>query len=156
MTLIMLEFTDEQIVDQPFAAGGDDVLQDLTGTDVEKYKAVSKSIGVEIELEEVEGLEFAEFFSQNLRRDENGQWQFFMQRFTKHIEHLKVNKIEDVGGALLSHMGNYRHDPDKFIFFENLYHELRAVHPEHFPLKPLKSRQTLLAIQYGHECLGGW
>jgi hypothetical protein len=156
MVMILLEHTDEQIVEQPIVAGGDDVLQDLTGVDVERYKAVSASIGVDIELEEVEGLEYSEYFSQDLRKDSAGQWQFFMQRFTKHIEHLKVNKIEDVGGALLSHMGNYRHHPERFMFFENLYHELRKDHPDYFPLKPLKSRQTLLAIQYGHESCGGW
>lgn len=156
MVMLLLEYTDEQIVEQPIVAGGDDVLQDLTGVDVEKYKAVSKSIGVDVELEEVADLEHSEFFSQDIRRDDLGQWQFFMQRFTKHVEHLKVNKIEDVGGALLSHMGNYRHHPERFLFFENLYHELRKEHPDYFPLKPLKSRQTLLAIQYGHESCGGW
>lgn len=151
MTLMKLGYTDDEIVNRAIVAGGDDVLQDLAGVDVEKYKAMSKSLGVDIELEEVDSLEHAEYFSQDIRRDDLGQWQFFMQRFTKHIEHLKVNKLEHVGGALVSHMGNYRHHPQRFEFFENLYHQLRKLYPEQFPLGPLKSRQTLLAIQYGHE-----
>jgi V8-like Glu-specific endopeptidase len=152
--LVVMELPDERIMDLATVAGGDDVLQDLGGVDIEKYKQVSADMGVRVELVEREALESSEYFSSDIRVDKEGKFTYFPKRFTKHIEHLKTVKLEDLANALCSHMENYRHDREKFMLFENIYHKLRETHPLYFPISNLKNRDLLVGKQYGYERLG--
>ena len=152
MVKMRLGYTDEDILDtMAIIAGGDDVEQDLEGVDLPKYIAESAILGIETEIHKRDDLEHSEYFSNDIRRDDHGRFMFFPKRFTKHIEHLRTVKLEDLSNALCSHMGNYRHHKERFLFLENVYHELREKHPAHFPLGVLKSRKTLLDTQYGYE-----
>nr|UHS72007.1 MAG: hypothetical protein 1 [Luteoviridae sp.] len=156
MAMIELGYEDDEIVNNwAVVAGGDDVNQNLDGVDVEKYKKVTASLGVVMEIEERENLESSEFFSSDIRVVK-GKLTYYPKRFTKHIEHLRTIKLDDAAQALLSHMENYRHDADKFALFENLYHDLRKDYPAQFPVRMLKSRFALIDKQYGYESLSQW
>jgi hypothetical protein len=148
---VRLGMDDDSILSLAIVAGGDDVNQDLTGVDMKKYLSISKELGIEMEIHERESLEHSEYFSNDIRRDNIGRLVYFPKRFTKHIEHMKTVKLEDLANALCSHMENYRHDSEKFALFENIYHRLRLTHPGHFPIAMLKSRDQLVAKQYGYE-----
>ncbi len=153
MTMIELGYEDDEIVNNwKVVAGGDDVNQDLDGVDLEKYKAITATLGVKMEIEERASLEESEFFSSDIRMS-NGKFTFHPKRFTKHVEHLYTVKREDAAQALLSHMENYRHDKEKFALFENLYHDLHEDYPAEFPVRNLKSRFALVDKQYGYENL---
>lgn len=151
MVLVMLEKTNDYILSKRIVAGGDDVLQEPACDDVEAYKAMSAELGVVMEIEEHEGLEHADFFSADLRLDEMRRWQFFPQRFTKHVEHLLTIKKANLASALSNYMGDHRHDEAKYNFFLKLFHLLRKDDPGHFPSCFLKGRHALLAAQYGYE-----
>nr|UHS71939.1 MAG: hypothetical protein 1 [Luteoviridae sp.] len=156
MTMIELGYEDDEIINNwAVVAGGDDVNQDLDGVDLDKYKQVTASLGVEMEIEERENLESSEFFSSDIR-SVKGKLVFYPKRFTKHIEHLRTIKLDDAAQALLSHMENYRHDADRFALFESLYHDLRKDYPAQFPVRMLKSRFALIDKQYGYEALNLW
>nr|UHS71942.1 MAG: hypothetical protein 1 [Luteoviridae sp.] len=151
MTLIIMGYEDDEIINNwPVVAGGDDVNQDLEGIDLDKYKEVTASLGVVMDIEVRESLEHSEFFSSDIRM-KRGKFTFHPKRFTKHVEHLKTVKLDDAAQALLSHMENYRHDRERFAYFENLYHDMRTEYPAQFPLRMLKSRLALVEKQYGYE-----
>lgn len=152
LTMIELEYSNEQILAAGIFVGGDDVNQEPLDCGKEAYEKVSRELGYEIEILERESLEQSEYFSCDLRLGKEG-WEFYPKRFTKHIEHLRTIKIEYVADALCSHMENYRHDPKKFSLFEMMYHSLRKTHPGLFPLNRLRSREFLLAKQYGYEMM---
>jgi hypothetical protein len=150
MVLILLGQSDDEILSKGIVAGGDDVEQE-PAADKEAYLACTAELGVKMEIEEHEGLEFSEYFSAKLRLDESKRWQFFPVRFTKHIEHLKTIKKENMASALSNYMGDHRHDADRYNLFLRIFHLFRKEHPGLFPLGFLKSRQVLLATQYGYE-----
>lgn len=150
MTCIRLGLTDDEIVGLKIVAGGDDVNQEPVPGGVAKYIACAAKMGVEMEIHERKSIYESEYFSSDLRMGEDGP-EFFPKRWTKHIEHLKVIKIEDLADALCSHMENYRHDVGKFRFLEDMYHQLRDKHPTEFPVSKLTSRSLLIAKQYGYE-----
>jgi len=148
---VLIGMTDSEIYELAIVAGGDDVNQDLTGVDMVKYLSTAKDLGVEMEIHEKEDLEHSEYFSNDIRRDDMDRLTFHPKRFTKHIEHMKTVKLDDLANALCSHMENYRHEKDRFVLLENVYHELRNTHPAQFPINMLKSRDQLIAKQYGYE-----
>nr|UHS72000.1 MAG: hypothetical protein 1 [Luteoviridae sp.] len=150
MTCIRLEMSDEEILATPIVAGGDDVNQDPVPAGISKYVEESAKLGVEMEIHERESLYHSEFFSSDLRKGTEGP-QFYPKRWTKHIEHLKVIKRDCLGGALISHMGNYRHDAAKFNLLMKMYVALNDKFPAEFPKSQLVSRNLLLAKQYGYE-----
>jgi hypothetical protein len=150
MTQMRLGRSDEQILASPIVAGGDDVNQDPSGMDKERYVAAAADLGVKMEIHEREDLEHSEFFSSDIRRGPEGL-EFHPKRWSKHIEHLKIVKVEHLADALGSHMENYRHSAAKFKLLEDMYHKMRETHPGLFPIEKLKSRQYLIAKQYGYE-----
>lgn len=150
MTCIRMGLTDEEILALVIIAGGDDVNQQPVPGGVEKYVAAAKTLGVDMEIHERESMYESEYFSSDLRMGPDGP-EFFPKRWTKHIEHLKVVKLEDLADALVSHMENYRHDVLKFTLLEDMYHKLRDKHPAEFPVAKLNARSLLLAKQYGYE-----
>ena len=150
MVCMRMGLDDETIEGIPIVVGGDDVNQDPAGLNKEEYVRHGALLGIDMEIHEREDLEHAEFFSSDIRRGPDGL-AFFPKRWTKHIEHLRTIKVEFLANALCSHMENYRHDVEKFRLLEFMYHDLRGKYPEHFPISMLKSRQYLLAKQYGYE-----
>lgn len=150
MTCIRLGMSDEEILALSVVAGGDDVNQEPVPAGVEKYVAAAKELGVEMEIHQRESLYHSEYFSNDLRMGPEGP-QFYPKRWTKHIEHLKVIKRDCLGGALVSHMGNYRHDVQKFNLLSKMYLALNEKYPADFPKHQLVSRNLLLAKQYGYE-----
>lgn len=150
MTCIHLGLSDEEILALSIVAGGDDVNQEPVPGGVDKYVASAADLGIEMEIHERESMYHAEYFSSDLRMGADGP-EYYPKRWTKHIEHLKVIKLEDLADALCSHMENYRHDKQKFMFLEDMYHSLRDKHPSEFPVSKLVSRTLLLAKQYGYE-----
>ena len=150
MTCIHLGLSDEEILALGIIAGGDDVNQEPVPGGVSKYVACAADLGVEMEIHERESMYHSEYFSSDLRMGDDGP-EYYPKRWTKHIEHLKVIKLEDLADALCSHMENYRHDKQKFMFLEDMYHSLRDKHPAEFPVSKLVSRTLLLAKQYGYE-----
>lgn len=152
MIMMRLRYEDDDIVGKMIFAAGDDVEQEPAHDDVKQYCDISASLGVPMTIAVRDGLECSEFFSADLRLDEMGRWQFFPQRFTKHIENLMRIKKDNLAGALANYMGDHRHDPKKYNLYLTLYHRLRKDHPGLFPLSFVKSRQALLAAQYGYDC----
>jgi hypothetical protein len=150
MVCMRLGLNDDEIEGIPIIAGGDDVKQDPAGLDQEQYTMAAADLGVHMEIEPKACLEESEYFSNDIRKGKEGL-EFYPQRWTKHIEHLKTIKLEHLPDALCSHMENYRHDANKFRLLENMYHTMRGSHPDTFPVEKLKSRQYLLAKQYGYE-----
>lgn len=150
MTCIRLGLTNEEILALAIVAGGDDVNQEPVPQGVEAYVAAAAELGVEMEIHQRDSLYHSEYFSSDLRMGKEGP-EFFPKRWTKHIEHLKVIKRDCLGGALVSHMANYRHDVAKFDLLQKMYHALNEKHPGDFPLNQLVSRNLLLAKQYGYE-----
>nr|UHS71991.1 MAG: hypothetical protein 1 [Luteoviridae sp.] len=152
MTCIRLGYNDEEIRALAIFAGGDDVNQEPVPAGVEAYVAAAAELGVDMEINQRDSLYESEFFSNDLRLGKEGP-EFYPKRWTKHIEHLKVIKRDCLGGALVSHMGNYRHDAAKFDLLSKMYHALNEKYPGDFPLNQLVSRRLLLAKQYGYECV---
>lgn len=150
MILTLMGFDDEEIQSLAIVVGGDDVNQEPGAIDREAYVAMGARLGVVMEIHERECLEQSEFFSSDIRQGPEGL-EFHPKRWTKHVEHLKTIKVEHLADALCSHMENYRHSPDKFRLLEDMYHRLRESHPGHFLIEKLKSRDFLLAKQYGYE-----
>lgn len=150
MICMRLGLSDDDIENIAIIAGGDDVKQEPAGLDKEAYIAAAADLGVEMEIDARPCLEESEYFSNDIRRGKEGL-EFYPQRWTKHIEHLKTIKLEHLPDALCSHMENYRHDAAKFMVLENMYHAMGESHPDAFPHSKLKSRQYLLAKQYGYE-----
>ena len=150
LALIRLGYADEDIIEMPIVAGGDDVNQELKDVDLEAYTKACKVLGVDTDIHDRENLEASEYFSNDIRLGKDG-FEFHPKRWTKHIEHIKTVKTEDLAAALCSHMENYRHNATKFRLLENMYHEMRNIHPGLFPVASLKSRDYLLAKQYGYE-----
>nr|WPR18437.1 MAG: protease polymerase P70 [Crogonang virus 88] len=153
MTCMRLGYGDEEIMALAIVAGGDDVNQEPVPAGVEAYVAAATELGVEMEIHQRESLYHSEFFSNDLRMGKDGPT-FHPKRWTKHIEHLKVIKRDCLGGALVSHMYNYRHEPEKFELLNKMYHALNDKFPVDFPINKLVSRNLLCASQYGHESLG--
>nr|UHS71961.1 MAG: hypothetical protein 1 [Tombusviridae sp.] len=153
MTCIRLGMNDEEILALAIVAGGDDVNQEPVPAGVEAYVATAAELGVPMEIHQRDSLYHSEYFSNDLRLGKEGP-EFHPKRWTKHIEHLKVIKRDCLAGALVSHMYNYRHVPEKFELLNKLYHALNEKFPNNFPLDQLVSRQLLVASQYGHESLG--
>nr|WPR18095.1 MAG: protease polymerase P70 [Chemarfal virus 35] len=150
MTCIRLEMSDDEILALAVVAGGDDVNQEPVPSGVKSYVEKAAELGVEMEIHERDDLYSSEYFSSDLRLGKEGP-EFYPKRWTKHIEHLKVIKRDCLGGALISHMGNYRHDVKKFDCLQRMYHALNEKYPTDFPLDQLVSRNLLLAKQYGYE-----
>jgi len=151
MTKIRLDMSNDEILALAMVAGGDDVNQDPGNMDKDTYIATAADLGVKMEIHEREDLEHSEFFSSDIRLGPDGL-EFHPKRWGKHVEHLKIVKLEHLADALCSHMENYRHSAVKFKLWEDIYHKMRDAHPGHFPVEKLKSRQFLLAKQYGYEC----
>jgi len=150
---ITLGLQDEQILSTPIFVGGDDVNQQpLEGVTVEEYVEAAAKSGVDMEVHERDSLEESEYFSNDIRMNEEG-FTFHPKRWTKHIEHLKVVKIEDLGDALCSHMENYRHDVEKFNLLTKMYLNMQDQYPAQFPTSRLRSRELLVAKQRGYEAL---
>ncbi len=150
MTCMRLGMTDEEILSLEIVAGGDDVNQEPVPAGVEAYVAEAAKLGVPMEIHQRESLYHSEYFSNDLRLGKEGP-EFYPKRWTKHIEHLKVIKRDCLGGALISHMYNYRHDAQKFDLLNKIYHALNEKFPNDFPLDQLVSRRLLIATQYGYE-----
>jgi len=150
MTCIRLGYNDEEILALAIVAGGDDVNQEPVPAGVEAYVAAAAELGVPMEIHQRESLYHSEYFSNDLRLGKEGP-EFFPKRWTKHIEHLKVIKRDCLGGALVSHMYNYRHSIQKFELLNKMYHALNEKFPNDFPIDQLISRQLLIATQYGYE-----
>ena len=142
--------SDDTILATQLIAGGDDVNQQPAECGMDEYVKIAKTLGIEIELHERPSMVQSEYFSNDIRMGKAGP-EFYPKRWTKHIEHLKTVKLDDLADALCSHMENYRHDLPKFNLLEKMYHELRDKHPASFPITKLCSRQYLLAKQYGYE-----
>lgn len=159
LILMRLGYNDEQILEEfKIVAGGDDVLQRLPEVDLDKYKAEAALLGTPID-EMVVRPNMAdgyEFFSHEIsynRRD--GHWKFKPVRFTKHIEHLRRVKLEDLPQALVSHMGNWRWCDRQFRFFERMYKVFREKRPDLFELRLLQTAKALRHKQLGYEG-GDW
>jgi hypothetical protein len=150
MILMKLGYDDDYILSKRIVVGGDDVEQEPACDDIETYIAMSKDLGIVMEIEEREGLEFSEYFSADLRYDDQKRWRFLPQRFGKHVEHMLTVKKENLASALSNYMGDHRHDEDKYNFFLKMFHKLRKGNPGLFPLSFVKSRQALLSAQYGY------
>lgn len=150
MTCIRLEMTDDEILASPIFVGGDDVNQAPVPAGVEAYIGCARDLGVAMEIHQRESLYHSEYFSSDLRMGPEGP-QYFPKRWTKHIEHLKVVKLDNLGDALISHMENYRHDVAKFNLLQKMYLALHEKHPAEFMKSRLVSRNLLLARQYGYE-----
>nr|WRQ64782.1 polyprotein [Sobelivirales sp.]WRQ64837.1 polyprotein [Sobelivirales sp.] len=150
MACMRLEMTDEEIMDLPIVAGGDDVNQAPVPAGIEAYLLKAQELGVAMEIHEREDLWHSEYFSSDLRMGKEGP-EYFPKRWTKHIEHLKVIKREFLGDALCSHMENYRHDDAKFAVLRKMYLTLNERYPHEFPLNRMSSQNLLRARQYGYE-----
>jgi hypothetical protein len=150
MTCMRLSMSDEEILDLPIFAGGDDVNQSPVPAGIEKYVQAAQELGVEMEIHEREDLYHSEYFSNDLRMGKEGPT-YHPKRWTKHIEHLRVVKLEHLGDALCSHMENYRHDDAKFAVLRKMYLTLNEKHPHELPIHKLSSQSLLLARQYGYE-----
>lgn len=150
MACMRLEMTDEEIMNLPIVAGGDDVNQAPVPAGIEAYLLKAQELGVTMEIHEREDLWHSEYFSSDLRMGKEGP-EYFPKRWTKHIEHLKVIKKEFLGDALCSHMENYRHDDAKFAVLRKMYLTLNEKYPHEFPLNRLSSQNLLRARQYGYE-----
>jgi len=152
---IKMGLTNEQILsdDHVLIAGGDDVLQSFpVGFDLEKYKAVALSLGhVLSDFKEHKSFDGCEFFSHEFKR-KNGIWQYFPVRFTKHIAKLNTTKLEDLPGALISHMTNYCWDDRKFGFLDRMYKDMRKTRPDLFTLGLIRDKQYLRYKCKGMEC----
>lgn len=150
MTKMRSGLSDDEILGLAIIAGGDDVEQEPVPCGIETYTTLAQELGVGVKITERESLFHSEFFSNDLRMSPEGP-QFFPQRWTKHIEHIRVIKREDLGQALVSHMGNYRHHPEKFNLLRKMYLSMHEKFPGEFPKSGLVSRYLLLAQQYGYE-----
>jgi len=152
MVCIRLKMSDEEILAAKIVVGGDDVNQEPVPAGVDKYVDESKKLGVPMEINQRESIYHAEYFSSDIRKGPEGP-QFFPKRWTKHIEHLKRVRRDDLANALCSHMENYRHDAEKFDTLLSMYMSLHEKYPADFPKNRLKSRNLLVAEQYGHEAM---
>lgn len=150
MTCIRLGMTDEDIVSTPIVAGGDDVNQTPVEAGKDRYLEEAAKLGIGMEIHERDDLYQSEYFSSDLRLGKEGP-EFFPKRWTKHIEHLKTVKRENLADALVSHMENYRHHVAKFNLLLKMYMSLEEKYPDEFPKSKLVSRHLLLARQYGYE-----
>jgi hypothetical protein len=150
MILMKMGHDDDYILEKRIVVGGDDVEQEPATDDIAAYISMSKDLGVVMEIEERDGLEFSEYFSADLRYDDQRRWRFLPQRFGKHVEHMLTVKKENLASALSNYMGDHRHDEDKYNFFLKMFHKLRKGNPGLFPLSFVKSRQALLSAQYGY------
>ena len=118
--------SDDTILATQLIAGGDDVNQQPAECGMDEYVKIAKTLGIEIELHERPSMVQSEYFSNDIRMGKAGP-EFYPKRWTKHIEHLKTVKLDDLADALCSHMENYRHDLPKFNLLEKMYHELRDI-----------------------------
>ncbi|APG75686.1 hypothetical protein 1 [Beihai sobemo-like virus 25] len=150
MTCIRLGMSDDDILSTPIVAGGDDVNQAPVPAGKAAYLEEAQKLGVSMEIHERGDLYESEYFSSDLRLGVEGP-EFFPKRWTKHIEHLKTVKRENLADALVSHMENYRHHVDKFNLLVKLYLSLEEKYPADFPKSKLVSRSLLRARQYGYE-----
>jgi hypothetical protein len=145
---------DEEIHGEDYAirVGGDDVLQTFPkGFATEQYVAKAAELGCEL-AEFIKHKEFSgcEFFSAQLYKHE-GVWKFRPLRFTKHVAKMRTQKLEDLAGAIASHMINYVWETAKFNFFRKMYVDLRKAHPAQFPLHLLKTQRELQYTALGCE-----
>jgi hypothetical protein len=152
MTCIRLGYSDDEIAQLAIVVGGDDVNQEPVPAGVDAYVAAASDLGIPMEIQQRESLFHSEYFSSDLRGTREKP-EFYPKRWTKHIEHIKVIKREHLGGALISHMRNYRHDVKKFDVLSRMYHALSEKFPNSFPINQLVSRQLLIAEQYGYESM---
>jgi len=150
MTCMRLGMTDDEILSTPIVCGGDDVNQAPVPAGVAAYVAEAAKLGVEMEIHERDDLYNSEYFSSDLRMGVEGP-EFHPKRWTKHIEHLRTVKRENLADALTSHMENYRHSPRKYGLLLKMYHSLNERYPAEFPHSKIVSRHLLLARQYGYE-----
>jgi len=150
MVCIRLGMTDDEILNLPIIAGGDDVNQAPVPAGKEAYLAESQKLGIAMEIHERSDLYESEYFSSDLRMGDQGP-EFYPKRWTKHIEHIKTIRKEHLADALVSHMENYRHHVGKFNLLVKMYLSLEEKYPAEFPKSKLVSRDLLLARQYGYE-----
>jgi hypothetical protein len=141
---VHMDLSDEDILNMPIIVGGDDVLQGFSdGFDTGKYLNIAAELGFKLsDFVVTKTFNHSEFFSNKFEFKE-GVWTFHPERFTKHIEKLRMNKVEDLAGTLVSHMLNHVWSKSKFSFFEKMYKNLRKDRPDLFPLSLLKSQRQL-------------
>jgi len=152
--MMRLGYSDEEIMseDNAIIAGGDDVLQAFhPSVDLQNYVTEAALLGLPLSDFIVhDSFDGCEFYSHKLYI-EDGVWKFRPERFTKHIAKLCTTKIDDLPGALSSHMLNYCWDGKKFNFFERMFSHFRKQHPELFTLNYVKSAQYLRFKVKGYE-----
>ncbi len=134
-------------------AGGDDMLQSFPeDMDLQAYVAEAAKLGVEMEFEIRKSFDGASFYSNDFSYDKSdGAWKFKPVRFTKHIQKLRRTKLEDLPGAIASHMQNYVWDNKRFAFFEKMFRKMRVKYPDQFKLSYLKSQRQLQYKVLGYE-----
>jgi hypothetical protein len=154
LALMRMGLTDEQIMSPDYAivVGGDDVLQTFPPEfSTDAYRAELQSLGFNVtDFKVRDGFEGCEFFSNEFKH-QDGVWQFFPTRFTKHVAHLRVTKISDLASSLSSHMLNHVWNTKKFNFFYTMFQAFRKKYPDEFPLVFLKSRTSLTYKVIGYE-----
>jgi len=141
---IVMGYSDDEICKMKIVAGGDDVLQQFPkGFDKKKYISIAADLGFELsDFEVTKSFDGCEFFSNRFHK-RDGVWTFVPERFTKHVEKLRKVKLDDLSGALSSHMMNFAWNTKKFAYFEKMYKVLRKEHPDKFPLSRLVSQRML-------------
>jgi len=146
LTMLRMGHSAEQILSRDYAivVGGDDVLQTFPKTfSTEDYRQKLSELGFVVSDFKIhKQFNGCEFFSNEFKL-EDGVWQYHPTRFTKHVAHLRVTKMADMGAALSCHMLNHVWNAKRFKFFEEMFQALRKKNPDLFPLTFLKSRQRL-------------
>lgn len=132
--------------------GGDDVLQTFPkGFDTKKYIETASEFGFELtEFEVCDTFDGCEFFSHTFKKA-GRQWTYHPTRFAKHIESLRRVKLEDLAGALASHMRNHVWNDERFNFFRRMYGALRKEHPVLFPVDLCPKQEHLRWAVLGLE-----
>jgi len=143
LIFIRAGMTDSEIVDLPMAAGGDDVLRSAPkNLSVENYNVLARELGFQTTVKEIDSFEGSEFFSSQFF-EENGVLTFVPKRFSKCIKNLSATSVENLSGALISHMQNYCWVDEKFRFFERMFVEFTSKYPELFDYSQIIPQRML-------------
>jgi len=143
LIFIRAGMTDDEIINLPMVAGGDDVLRSAPkNLTVVRYNELARELGFETTVKEIDSFEGSEFFSSQFF-EENGVLTFVPQRFSKCVKHLSATSVENLSGALISHMQNYCWVDEKFRFFERMFVEFTNTHPDLFDYGQLVPQRML-------------
>ncbi|APG75731.1 replicase [Changjiang sobemo-like virus 2] len=143
----------EEIIDLPFVAGGDDVIQHLPDHIVDRYIEAHASFGIKLKLERHESFEGSEFFSNRFFLDSKGKWYFVPQRFCKHIESLLHMKPKDLFQGLSSKLDDWCFKDEVSQVFEDIMSVIRTKYKHLYVPSVDKTRREAINQARGYEDL---